>query len=86
MDTVHVRLQWKCITFNNTRRKERRKYSFKSVPIGNPTDHSELFVLDMNEKFVPINVIGELCICGDCIGKGYVDIKKIKINLFLLKI
>lgn len=50
----------------------------KSVPIGNPTDHSELFVLDMNEKFVPINVIGELCICGDCIGKGYVDIKKNK--------
>lgn len=47
-----------------------------SVPIGDPTDSSELYVLDANENYMPINAIGELCISGECIGKGYIDSSK----------
>lgn len=53
-----------------------------SVPIGNRTDHSELFVLDENLNFVPINSIGELFIAGECIGEGYIE-KEFNKNKFI---
>ena len=66
-----------------TPEERRGEYNrLKSVPIGSPTDESELFVLDTNEKFVPINCVGELYIGGECLGKGYVD-KKQNENKFI---
>lgn len=52
------------------------KNNLTSVPIGSPTDNSEVFVLDDNLRYVPINALGELCIAGESLGKGYIDQKK----------
>ena len=56
-----------------------------SVPIGFPTDQSELYVLDCDENIVPINTVGELCVAGECLGKGYVDEEKNKDKFVYIK-
>lgn len=63
------------ITLNERKGKN---IKLNSVPIGFPTDQSELYVLDCDENFVPINSIGELYVAGECIGKGYIDKEKNK--------
>ncbi|WP_046759183.1 non-ribosomal peptide synthetase, partial [Kordia jejudonensis] len=44
-----------------------------SVPIGKPTINTELYVLDNQLSLVPIGVIGELCISGKGLSKGYLN-------------
>ena len=43
-----------------------------SVPIGFPTGCSKVQILSKENKLVPINAIGEICIYGKCLGLGYV--------------
>ncbi|MDM8550508.1 amino acid adenylation domain-containing protein [Desulfobacterales bacterium HSG2] len=43
------------------------------VPIGKPIDNTRLYVLDQNDTPVPIGVIGELCIAGVNVGRGYLN-------------
>ncbi|MDN5217534.1 amino acid adenylation domain-containing protein, partial [Fulvivirgaceae bacterium BMA12] len=42
-----------------------------SVPIGNPIDNVQLFVLDESLSLLPLGSTGELCIGGVCLGEGY---------------
>ena len=43
------------------------------VTIGNPISNSQIYILDKNLKPVPVGVIGEIYISGDCVGKGYLN-------------
>ena len=43
------------------------------VTIGKPISNSQMYILDKNLKPVPIGVIGEIYISGDCVGKGYLN-------------
>ena len=54
------------------------KYQFsdnlnENVPIGYPISNSKIFILNKNENLLPIGVIGELCISGDNVSKGYLN-------------
>jgi amino acid adenylation domain-containing protein/non-ribosomal peptide synthase protein (TIGR01720 family) len=41
------------------------------LPIGRPTDNSRLYVLSPTYQLQPIGVIGELCVAGVGVGRGY---------------
>ncbi|MEL6558317.1 MAG: amino acid adenylation domain-containing protein [Bacteroidota bacterium] len=47
--------------------------SLTRVPIGRPVANTSLYVLDSSDNIVPIGVIGELCVGGDQVAKGYLN-------------
>ncbi len=48
--------------------------SHKNITIGKPLDNTQIYILDKDNNICPINVPGELCICGDGVGIGYKNI------------
>ncbi|MGY3235686.1 amino acid adenylation domain-containing protein [Bradyrhizobium sp. USDA 4448] len=44
-----------------------------NVPIGAPLPNMQLYVLDQNLEPQPIGVVGELCIGGAGVGRGYIN-------------
>ena len=43
------------------------------VPIGQPLSNSGAYVMDVNQRIVPLGVIGELVVTGDGLARGYTD-------------
>ena len=43
------------------------------ITIGSPISNTQIYILDKNNKPLPINVPGELCIAGEGVGKGYLN-------------
>lgn len=44
-----------------------------SVSIGSPIGNSTVYILDNNLQPLPINVLGEICVGGDGIARGYLN-------------
>jgi tyrocidine synthetase-3 len=42
-------------------------------PIGRPTDNTQIYIVDGNNKLQPVGVAGELCIAGDGLARGYLN-------------
>lgn len=60
--------------------KEKR---YESIPIGKPIDNISLFVIDEKFNLAPIGVIGELCIGGVGLARGYHKNKKLSQEKFI---
>ena len=46
---------------------------FADVPIGRPIPNASLYVLDPHSQPVPIGLVGELCVGGAGVGRGYLN-------------
>ena len=44
-----------------------------NIPIGGPLDGVQLYVTDKNLRRLPVGAAGELLICGDGVGRGYLN-------------
>ena len=43
----------------------------RTIPIGQPLANTEVWILDQQSRMVPVGVVGELCIGGDGLARGY---------------
>ncbi|MEK4077793.1 amino acid adenylation domain-containing protein [Paenibacillus sp. FSL M7-0656] len=46
---------------------------YDNIPIGCPIDNVRVYILDRNDKLLPIGIPGELCIAGDSLARGYMN-------------
>ncbi len=53
------------------------------IPIGKPIDNIQLYVLDKGNEPVPIGVAGELCIGGDSLSRGYLNLPELTAEKFI---
>lgn len=49
------------------------RYVNSSVPIGKHIHNTQIYLLDDSLQLVPSGVIGEICLAGDGVGKGYIN-------------
>ena len=45
----------------------------RSISIGKPIDNTQLYILDEKSNLVPVGVVGEICIGGDGVSRGYLN-------------
>ncbi|MCG8315621.1 MAG: amino acid adenylation domain-containing protein [Pseudomonadales bacterium] len=41
------------------------------LPIGGAIENTQLFIVNGNQQICPPGIVGEICISGHCVGKGY---------------
>lgn len=54
-----------------------------NTPIGKPYPNTTVSILDHNLKLQPIGVIGEICISGSGVGRGYLNRPELTIEKFI---
>ncbi|WP_259418057.1 non-ribosomal peptide synthetase [Bacillus toyonensis] len=54
-----------------------------SVPIGKPIDNVQIYILDDNQKILPVGVEGELYISGDGVATGYLNRPELTAEKFI---
>jgi amino acid adenylation domain-containing protein len=45
----------------------------KTIPIGKPLSNTSVYIVDENRNLLPAGEVGELCISGDGLSKGYLN-------------
>ncbi|OOM73624.1 linear gramicidin synthase subunit B [Clostridium puniceum] len=55
------------------------------VPIGRGLSNTKIFILNKDEKLVPYGAVGELCISGDCVAQGYLNLDELNREKFIKK-
>ncbi|URZ17242.1 non-ribosomal peptide synthetase [Clostridium felsineum] len=55
-----------------------------NIPIGKPIDNIRIYIVDRNNKLVPVGVAGELCISGEGLAKGYLNNEKLTNKKFVV--
>ncbi|MBE6051734.1 MAG: amino acid adenylation domain-containing protein [Clostridium sp.] len=51
----------------------KNKINVNLVPIGKPLRNTEIFIVDKNNNILPKGMIGEICVSGDGLAKGYIN-------------
>ncbi len=54
-----------------------------AITIGKPIANTQVYILDVDRKPLPIGVAGELCISGDGVGKGYLNRPELTAERFI---
>lgn len=58
-------------------------YINQPVPIGKPNDNVQLYILNNDNQLLPTGAIGELCIAGLGVGRGYLNHDHLNIEKFI---
>lgn len=53
------------------------------ITIGRPIANTQIYILDKYKKPLPVGIAGELCISGDGVGKGYLNIPELTAESFI---
>jgi len=53
------------------------------TPIGRPISNSKIYIVDKYNKLQPIGVVGELCITGDGLARGYLNRQELTAEKFV---
>ena len=53
------------------------------ITIGSPIANTQIYILDKNNKPLPVGVPGELCIAGEGVGKGYLNRPELTVEKFV---
>ncbi|MBU3179466.1 non-ribosomal peptide synthetase, partial [Clostridium estertheticum] len=53
------------------------------ITIGKPIDNTQIYIVDKDERLMPIGIVGELCISGDGLAKGYLNNDKLTKEKFV---
>ncbi|OAJ74063.1 hypothetical protein AYJ08_10560 [Brevibacillus sp. SKDU10] len=54
------------------------------VPIGKGFGNNRLYILDKNRRLLPYGAVGELCIAGDSVGRGYLNLHELTAEKFVV--
>lgn len=60
-----------------------RDYVKSSVPSGRPAYNTQIYIMNEDLELVRTGVVGEICIAGDGVGKGYVNDKELTAKKFV---
>ncbi|HEY9134888.1 MAG TPA: amino acid adenylation domain-containing protein, partial [Pseudomonadales bacterium] len=62
--------------------KDPLAYLDKAVPLGQPNDNVQLYILNDDKQPVPPGLVGELCISGEGVGAGYLNKAELTNSVF----
>ncbi|MGD2085546.1 MAG: amino acid adenylation domain-containing protein [Candidatus Aminicenantes bacterium] len=57
----------------------------RDIPIGNPINNSTVYILDNDHFLQPVGVVGELCVGGDGVSRGYLNNPELTCEKFCLR-
>ena len=73
IDLLHVYGPTENTTFSTYHRVLEADLSKSTIPIGIPISNSTAYILDDTNRLVPIGVVGEICLGGDGLARGYLN-------------
>ncbi|MCP4158016.1 MAG: AMP-binding protein, partial [bacterium] len=51
--------------------------------IGGPINNAKVYILDREQKILPVGIAGELCIAGNCLARGYLNRPELTAEKFI---
>lgn len=67
-------------TVYNTQNVDSR---FQRVPIGKPLSNTKIYIMNEHNQLVPYGVVGEMCVSGDCLALGYLNLDELNREKFI---
>lgn len=57
--------------------------AYHNIPIGKPLNNTQVFIFDQHNRLQPIGISGELCISGDGLARGYLNLPELTESKFV---
>lgn len=57
--------------------------NISNIPIGKPLSNTQVFILDKDDHLQPIGIIGELCVAGGGLARGYLNLPELTEEKFI---
>jgi amino acid adenylation domain-containing protein len=55
----------------------------RTVPLGRPIDNTEIYIVDETLRRVPVGLQGEVCVSGDGLARGYLNLPELTAERFV---
>ncbi|NJK64900.1 MAG: amino acid adenylation domain-containing protein [Synechococcaceae cyanobacterium SM2_3_1] len=55
----------------------------RAVPIGHPINNTQIYVLDPDLRLLPVGARGEICIAGEGLSRGYLNLEELTAQKFV---